>query len=442
MSTIALRPGSSLGRYQLEERLAFGGMGEVWLATARGSGGFEKQLALKVILPEKSGSQQYIELFAQEARLSAKLHHPNLVEVFDFVEDCGVHFLVMEYLPGRSLSQTIIAGRRCGQILPEWLSLKVLIDCCRGLDHAHRYSGIVHCDMSPGNIMLSFAGPTKIVDFGAALESGCGESDATLKGKLAYMAPERILHNSSDRRGDVYSLGVIMYLLFANRLPFNQQQSSRELIEAIVEGKPPRPSEHKDVALDLEQIINRAMAPNPDDRFETASAMAAALSSVLERYARTNLQLEVATHVSSLFPESRHIPHEIRERLANGSVRPRPITVAPDLFDIPTGLPNNEETLSDDDIEIMLDSSVHHAPSGIAELFDAARDAARDAATAKRRHGPRGSSSAAASSSAIANIFEASVPQPTRRGAATIFGSSRKRDEPRERQWPWAKNGK
>lgn len=303
----SLRPGEALGRYTLLERLARGGMGEVWLASARGSLGFEKRLVLKTILPERSNTRLYVELFAREARLSARLSHPNLVEVFDFGEDDGVFYLAMEYLRGRSLSQALGAARRRGVRLPPWFALQVIADCCRGLDYAHRRTGIIHCDLSPGNLMVEYAGLAKIVDFGVAFERGKRGRDDQLKGKLAYMAPERIRDHACDRRSDVYSLGVILYLLFTGHLPF-PHRDDRELAAAIISGGAKPPGRIRPIAGDIETIITTAMARRPAQRYPSAAALGAAIDAVLARYKRPSLQLDVATYLGSLFPEDRELP--------------------------------------------------------------------------------------------------------------------------------------
>ena len=293
----ALHPGRELGRYVLSKRLARGGMGEVWLATSRGSGGFRKSMVLKTILPEHASSRAFVELFAEEACLTAQLRHPNLIDVYDFAFAHGVHYIVMEYLEGWSLAQIRSAAAKKKRAIPEWFILRVAEECCRGLHHAHTRSGIIHCDLSPGNIMVSFSGHTKVVDFGVA-RSLHTQGGSLHNGKLSYLAPERIANKGVDVRSDVYSLGVIMYLLFTRRLPF--KGNTKAAVRAILQGQATPPHLLCSIDPGSEAILLRALATNPEDRYQSVGEMGDAIRLLRARQSYLDPLIETADYLSEL----------------------------------------------------------------------------------------------------------------------------------------------
>ncbi len=270
-----MESGENIGKYRLVRPLGRGGMGEVWLATAKGHGGFEKDVVLKTLLPQLSRQQLFVDMLANEARIGAKLSHPNLIEVFDFIAHEGIHLLAMEYVVGRPLHQILQAAKMRGRQLPIELTLRVALDCCRGLEYAHD-QGIIHCDLSPSNVMIATAGICKILDFGVAHASAHGPRSDRLKGKFSYMAPERIESLVTDRRTDVYALGVLMYLMLTGRLPFTADNDA-ELLHKIVTCSPVRPTELRDVDPRVEELVLCAMQPDPAARHQNCKDMLAAL---------------------------------------------------------------------------------------------------------------------------------------------------------------------
>src|SRR6266545_2449507 len=168
-----LSPGSSFGRYVVESRLARGGMGEVWLATARGPGGFQKRVVIKTVLPDLMEKPAYVQMLVREASLAARLDHPNIVHVFDLGCVGGMYYIAMEYLSGRTLAQMLRRSHDLGQRLPLRVLLTMVAIACDGLQYAHDYAaedgrplGLLHRDISPSNIMLTFAGRIALLDFG------------------------------------------------------------------------------------------------------------------------------------------------------------------------------------------------------------------------------------------------------------------------------------
>jgi serine/threonine-protein kinase len=307
--------GDIIGKYRLVNRIGRGGMGEVWLASASGHGGFSKTVVLKTLLPELASDPLFVEMLAHEARICARLSHPNLVEVFDFTAHGGIYLLAMEYVVGRPLSHIMRAARARNWPIPVWFAMRVVWECCRGLECAHE-QGIIHCDLSPSNLMVSFTGVTKILDFGVAHSSEHGPKADRLKGKFPYMAPERINSLATDRRTDVYALGVVLYLMFTGRLPFTADSDS-ELLMKIVTQVPRPPSCFCPIDPMIEQIILRAMQREPSARHQTIGELLSELSRCLEGQLGTFGQHDAATFVSSLF-DSPDVPRQLRETTARG----------------------------------------------------------------------------------------------------------------------------
>ena len=295
-----LLPGVLLGRYQLVSRIARGGMGEVWLATASGSGGFSKKVVIKTVLPDRAHDPAFVDMLTREARTCAELSHPNLIEVFDFFEHRGVYAIAMEYVVGRSLSQIVRAAKVARVPVPPSAALRMIWEACRGLEVAHA-ANIIHCDLSPGNIMLSFAGVTKVLDFGVATAADL-RSDR-LKGKYHYMAPERVTSVVHDRRTDVYALGVILYVLFTGHLPVTAP-TDEALLWAIVNNPPKPPSAHGPIDPEVEQVILRAMERDPDRRYQDAPSLLRAISGCRDGQPGACSQLDMALFAGSLFPDA------------------------------------------------------------------------------------------------------------------------------------------
>src|SRR3954470_22512377 len=209
--------GDVVGRYRLIGEVARGGMGIVYLAAAQGPAGFSKLVALKELRPDLVQDEDFLTMFLEEARMAARLNHPNIVQTNDVDESHGRHFIAMEYLEGRSLYHVLKRfGPRGG--FPQRMAISVLRDVLSALDYAHELTGFdgkplgfVHRDISPHNVFLTFDGHTKVIDFGIAKarDSSLETKTGVLKGRITYMAPEQLAH-TCDRRTDVFSVGVIL----------------------------------------------------------------------------------------------------------------------------------------------------------------------------------------------------------------------------------------
>ena len=207
--------GLPFGRYRLLGRLARGGMGEVWLAEARGAGDFRKQVVIKRVAPELSQRPQFVSRFLAEGRLAVALSHPNIVQVFDLDEEAGEPFLAMEHVDGWDLGEVLTALDAQRDLMPAALAVRLLVALAEALGYAHR-RGVVYRDVSPGNVMLDRHGAIKLVDFGVAALTG--EALAGLK--VAWASPEQLAGSPTDARSDVYSLGVLAWTLLAGIHPY------------------------------------------------------------------------------------------------------------------------------------------------------------------------------------------------------------------------------
>jgi eukaryotic-like serine/threonine-protein kinase len=297
-----MRPGTTIGKYRLINRIGRGGMGEVWLATQAGHGGFHKPVVIKTVLPELANDPMFVDMLAHEARVCGRLSHPNLVEVFDFSVHDGIYLLAMEHVTGWSLTEILRSAHAREWPLPPWFILRVAWECGRGLAHAHG-RGVIHCDLSPSNVMLTTTGVTKILDFGVAHAAEHGPKADRLKGKFSYMAPERIQSLATDRRTDVYSLGVMLYLMFTQRLPFTADNDA-QLMFKIVHQVPRPPSAYTPIDPIVEELIIRAIQPDPADRPQTIDDMVATLSRCLAGRLGAYSQDDAAVFVASLFGAS------------------------------------------------------------------------------------------------------------------------------------------
>ncbi|MBI3205638.1 MAG: serine/threonine protein kinase [Myxococcales bacterium] len=307
--------GHVLGRYELLLPIASGGMAMVWAARLKGTRGFQKIVAVKTMLPKLSDDAQFEQMFLDEASLASQVRHPHVVETLDLGEQDGVLYMVMEWIDGVPLHQLIKEARKTGGI-PLPVAARIVMQACSGLHTAHELRdpkgqlvGLVHRDISPQNILVTYDGVAKVVDFGVAKATAHGDGATAagqVKGKAAYMAPEQIKAQTIDRRVDVFAMGVVLYLLTTGKHPFRQDSEAATLFK-ICEPKPPL-APHKLVPaypMMLERIVMQALAKDPAKRYPTANDLARALDQSLPRNLRASTDEEVAGFVRSLFGERR-----------------------------------------------------------------------------------------------------------------------------------------
>jgi serine/threonine-protein kinase len=271
------------GKYFLVKKLAEGGMAEIFLAKQVGVEGFEKNVVIKRMLPHLSGASDFVSMFLDEARLAASLTHPNIVQISDLGFADGCYFICMEYLPGEDFSTVLRTARRRGEHAPLNVVLRVLTEAAVGLHFAHEAVdqkgnrlNLVHRDISPSNIFITYSGQVKVLDFGIAkAESRITSTGAgVVKGKYQYMSPEQARGDAIDRRSDIFSLGVSLYEALTGVRPF-ARDTDLAVLKAVLGGEyQPIRALRPDLPLEVEQIVNRAMAQEAEHRYASALAMA------------------------------------------------------------------------------------------------------------------------------------------------------------------------
>jgi serine/threonine-protein kinase len=281
------------GKYTLFERIGRGGMAEVYKGRVSGPQGFERTFVVKRILPHLSDDPSFIKMFVEEAKLSARLAHPNIVQIFELGAVEGEYFLSMEYIRGRDLSETMRAiWKTMGPPAPEIVAY-IGREACRALSYAHSLTderggplGMIHRDVSPSNIMLSYEGAVKLLDFGIAKALGDAPDttkSGTMKGKYAYMAPEQTEGDDVDHRIDIFSCGIVLHEVLTGRRLFKGQNDVLT-IERVRRCEVPPPSQQNPmVPPELDAIVLRALARDRDKRFATAADMADALDDVVHQ---------------------------------------------------------------------------------------------------------------------------------------------------------------
>jgi serine/threonine protein kinase len=273
--------GESLGKYEILRKLATGGMAEIYLARVRGEAGFEKTVVLKRILPNFAEDPTFVQMFLDEARLAATLQHSNIADVYDVGQADGSYFFTMEFIYGEDARSIRIASRTANNPIPRRHALAIVHGALSGLHYAHEKIGphgplnLVHRDVSSSNILVSFDGAVKLVDFGIARATvrQTKTLTGTLKGKIPYMSPEQCRNQALDRRSDLFSLGVVLYELTVGRRPFRGESDFDILDQIVNRGAPPPMSIDSFYPPSLQAIVMRALARKPDDRYQTGEEL-------------------------------------------------------------------------------------------------------------------------------------------------------------------------
>ncbi len=300
------------GKYRLVEPLASGGMADVWRAEVTGAEGVVKEVALKLVRGEHGPGSDFVRMFIQEARLAARLTHANVVQVFEFDQVDGCHYIAMELVRGRHLGQVAERARELGLRLGLARAVHAGAEVAKGLAYAHRLAdrgrplGLVHRDVSPHNVLVSFEGEVKLADFGIAraMSQAGLTAPGTLKGKLAYMAPEQARGAAVDARADVFSLGVVLWELCAGRRLFARDAEAATLA-ALLDPAPPSPPSawNEAVPPELDAVILGALEKDAARRTGSAQALATALASVLLRLARSPDDWDLRALMHRLWPD-------------------------------------------------------------------------------------------------------------------------------------------
>lgn len=286
MSSSATPIPTQIAQFEIVRRLGSGGMAEVFLAKKRGAEGTYKVVVVKRILPGYTTSRRFRSMFIDEAQLATRLNHPNVVQVYEFSNEGDEgHILAMEYVEGCDLGHLMSAAKNSATSISPWVAAWITAEAAKGLHYAHekRDEGgapldIVHRDVSPQNVLLSFEGVVKIADFGIASARLVDEEAGVLKGKFGYMSPEQARGEKVDRRSDLYSLGVIFWECLTGR-PLHGGLGGEALLDIVRSGKIEPPSAYRrDLPEELETIVMKLLAPKPEDRFASGRDVAAAIA--------------------------------------------------------------------------------------------------------------------------------------------------------------------
>src|SRR3990170_171238 len=337
------------GKYLLVHQLGRGGMAELFLAKQSGLKGFEKVLAIKKILPHLTQDPEFVSMFVNEGKLAALLPHQHIVQIFDLGHVEGAYYMAMEYAMGKDVRSLVGKIRERGGRLSIDHALLIVSQVASGLDYAHRKKdlngrelNIVHRDVSPQNILVSYEGEVKLVDFGIAKAAGSGQEPQTgiLKGKLAYMSPEQACGRAIDRRSDVFSLGIVLYELLTGRRLF-KGDSDLSTLEQVrtAHVEPPRTLDG-DIPEALEAVALKALAREAAQRYQTASEFQAALERVLAERGQGFSSLNLAQYLATIFAEEMRADAERFQPAHQETVRmpppaPRPVAAPARRHDTP-----------------------------------------------------------------------------------------------------------
>ena len=271
--------GRRLGRYEVLHLLASGGMATVYVARAQGVAGFERLVAIKVLHPHLAHDEDFISMFLDEARLAARIRHPNAVGTLDISDTQGDgYFLVMEYVEGDHFGSLLKNAAKAGQRLPTDVVARIVMDALAGLGAAHDLTGstgqpleLVHRDVSPHNILVGADGVARITDFGVAKAQVRLSStrDGQFKGKLSYMAPEQAAEGNADQRSDLFSMGIVLWEALTGRRLFRGENNA-DVLNKILNPKVPAPSTFSEALAPFDPVIERALAREAEDRFQSA----------------------------------------------------------------------------------------------------------------------------------------------------------------------------
>jgi serine/threonine protein kinase len=305
-----------MARYELVERIGVGGMAEIFRGKAVAGGGFEKPVAIKRILPHLSQDKRFVELLITEANTLSQLHHRNIVQIYDVgLGDDGQYFLVMEFIDGTDLGAVYESMEERGERFPLDVALHIGAEVCEALEHAHKAKssegtslGLVHRDVSPGNVLLSRSGEVKLTDFGIAKRVEEATGHGSIRGKFAYISPEQAENRHVDGRSDVFSLAILLFELITGQRMFSAMPDF-DALRAVRDGRIPRVSEaDPNLRPELDTIIGKALQMDPNRRYPNAAAFGIALRGL--RYSLSSPGGDPGQQISGLLKRTNSSPSE------------------------------------------------------------------------------------------------------------------------------------
>ncbi len=299
------------GRYRLLKKLATGGMAEVFLAQQKGLEGFEKLLVIKRILPHLADDQEFVSMFLNEARIAARFNHPNIVQIYDLGKEEDTYFIAMEFIHGEDLGRIMRKAWQARAWIPVPIALRIIASVCEGLYYAHTKTDehgnplkVVHRDISPQNIIVSFDGNVKVLDFGIAraADQVSTTRSGAIKGKYAYMSPEQASGKVVDHRSDIFAVGLVLFELLTGMRPLKRENDIMTL-KAAVDCRFPRCSEVANVAPEVDPLVQRALAKLADDRYPDARAFQMAIENCLVEHRLNASTIQISEMMRELFED-------------------------------------------------------------------------------------------------------------------------------------------
>ncbi len=335
----------SFGKYQLLKKIATGGMAEVWLARQIGIEGFQRSIVVKRILPHLADDKEFVQMFLNEAKIAARFNHPNIAQIYDLGEVNGTYFIAMEYIHGEDLGRLMRKAWSTGQWIARPLAIRIVAECCAGLSYAHskndeqgRPLKVVHRDISPQNILVSFDGSVKLVDFGiakAADQASLTKSGA-IKGKFAYMSPEQAAGKALDHRSDIFAIGLVLYELLTGVRPLKKDNEIATL-QAALECAIEPPSAVSDVPGELDDVVMKALSKAADDRYRDARLFQMALEEFLVAQRWVASSVQISELMGTLFAEriaEEARPSEEASSSSSAPAMPPPEPVEPEMIEV------------------------------------------------------------------------------------------------------------
>lgn len=325
-----------MGKYRLIAELGRGGMARVFLAVVHGPSGFSKLVVLKMIRSHLADDPDAMQMFLDEARLAGRLNHPNVVHTLEVIQERGQYMMVMEYLEGQSFAEVLRRCRRQGVEFPLALQIRCMVDALEGLRYVHElrdFDGtlmhLVHRDVSPQNIFITYSGQVKVLDFGIAkaVTTSTETEAGVIKGKVAYMAPEQFVGGDIDQRVDIYAVGAILWQLATGKRLWRGVPDA-QVMNHVVTGKLPDPSEHNpDVNPELARIVMKALAPDRDKRYASCLQLQNDLEALASSGSLEASSRDLGSFVADLFSDARQqIASTIEKQLAHAfNTHPDPL---------------------------------------------------------------------------------------------------------------------
>jgi serine/threonine protein kinase len=330
---------ATYGRFRLTARIGAGGMAEVFRAVVKGPQGWERELVLKRILPQLTGNAEFTKMFIREAKISALLVHPNIVQTFEFGEAEGTYFIAMEGVQGVTLRELLTRLKKDQRAMPFMVIADIAKQVCTGLEYAHTLRGpdgtaleIVHQDISPTNIMLAFNGTVKILDFGIARAASFAEEEAKkglIKGKVAYLSPEQVNLQPFDHRIDIFALGICMHEMMTGVRLFQAKNDVGKMRELLAKPIPLPSSINAAVPRELDRIVMKALEVDPAQRYPTTAAMAADLERTM--IAARHSSRDLAKLLRGIFMPGEEEPSVVVDAAPAPIADPRPTGSMPSM---------------------------------------------------------------------------------------------------------------